>query len=558
MTVWPDSGSWQQLILLFIAVFVGLRVDHERLAQSEAKARDDARRMSDARYRTLFDQAAEAVLVLGPDGRVEEANAAASRLLGRRSDKILGVNLAQLAGAEIAAEISRSDRAARPLALRPGSEEQPVWVEVLASRHSLTRIWEVPCYQVILHDVTLQTERQQTLEQYARRTVRTREEERRRIGRELHDGPLQSLMLLLRGLEAVESLPTPDPTPDPLVDARDLAEQTADELRRISRALRPSILDDLGLVPAIRSEASAMARRSGLRVGFAAIGTQGPMAPEVELVLFRIAQEALHNVERHASASAATVRLRFGRTQTCLIIRDDGQGLDQSASASTLLAAGKLGLVGMEERTRLVGGEFAARGRPPPPPIPPTPPARAPGEPPPPPPPPPARARRSRGRGRRRGGRGGVVCPPPPPARPPFGGGLAPPGDFPRGDGGGRGPRGRGWVPVPPGGGGPAPGGGGGGGGTARGRGAGGGGRGRGGGGVGGGEVSRTYPSNGCSGRGERSQGDDFDGALAVRAGFLASPPGAHARPGRRQSPRGHRPSGRGPGRGCPPFGQVP
>jgi PAS domain S-box-containing protein len=353
---------WQEAILLMVAVFVGLRVDHERLAQAEAQARDDARRVADARYRTLFDQAAEAVLVVGSDSRVEEANSAAGRLLGRPSDEIVGVDIGELAGGEIAAEIGRSSRTTRPLALRVDSTDQSVWVEVLASGPLLDRGGRSHT-QVILHDVTLLTERQQGLEEYARRTVRTREEERRRIGRELHDGPLQSLMLLLRELDSVEAPAEPEPTPDPIVDARDLAEQTADELRRISRALRPSILDDLGLVPAIRSEAAALARRAGLKVGFASSGSQSAMAPEVELVLLRVAQEALHNVERHAAASTAMVRLRFGPRQTCLIIRDDGQGLDQSASASALLSAGKLGLVGMEERTRLVGGDFAARSR---------------------------------------------------------------------------------------------------------------------------------------------------------------------------------------------------
>jgi two-component system sensor histidine kinase NreB len=354
---------WQQMILLVVAVVVGLRVDHERLAQAEARTRDEARRISDARYRTLFDQAAEAVLVLGADGRVEDANTAASRLLGHPPHEIVGVEIAALAGDEIAAEIARSTRTARPFALGVGSQKQPTWVEVLASPPQSDANGRSHL-QVILHDVTLQTERQQTLERYARRTVRTREEERRRIGRELHDGPLQSLMLLLRGLEAVERRPKSDTTPDPIVDARDLAEQTADELRRISRALRPSILDDLGLVPAIRSEAAALARRTNLKVDFAVTGAQGAIEPEVELVLLRVTQEALHNVERHSSASAATVRLRFGRTRTCLVIRDDGRGLDQSESASALLTSGKLGLVGMEERTRLVGGEFAARRRP--------------------------------------------------------------------------------------------------------------------------------------------------------------------------------------------------
>lgn len=352
---------WQQLVLLFVAVFVGLRVDHERLARAESQAREEARRVSDERYRSLFDHSAEAVLVLEPDGRVEEANAAAGRLLGREVDEMVGLAVGELAGAEIADEIQRAERATRALPLRLDPSGPPVWVEVLASQPSTDRDGRSHV-QVILHDVTLQAERQEVLERYARRTVRTREEERRRIGRELHDGPLQSLMLLLRDLDPV-ARSTDRRTSDPIGDARDLAEQTAHELRRISRALRPSILDDLGLVPAVRSEAAALARRSGLKVRFGMTGMPGELAPDVELVLLRVAQEALHNVERHAAAATVDVRLRFDRTRTCLLIRDDGIGLGRSGSAAELLTSGKLGLVGMEERSRLIGGRFAARTR---------------------------------------------------------------------------------------------------------------------------------------------------------------------------------------------------
>jgi PAS domain S-box-containing protein len=353
---------WQQLILLFVAVFVGLRVDHERLALDEARAREEARRVSDERYHTLFDHSAEAVLVLGSDGRVEEANAAAGRLLGREVAEMVGRPVGELAGGEIADEIHRTDRATRAFPLRFDRSGGPAWIEVLASQPLKDREGTSHT-QVILHDVTLQTERQQGLERYARNTVRTREEERRRIGRELHDGPLQSLMLLLRDLDSVATPGVAGRPSDPIGDARGLAEGTADELRRISRALRPSILDDLGLVPALRSETSALARRSGLKVQFVATGTPAAHGSEVELVLLRVAQEALHNVERHAAASTVEVRLRFAPAQTCLVVRDDGIGLDQSASASELLAAGKLGLVGMDERTRLAGGRFAARTR---------------------------------------------------------------------------------------------------------------------------------------------------------------------------------------------------
>jgi PAS domain S-box-containing protein len=351
---------WQEAILLAVAVFVGLRVDYERLARGEAEARERDRRVSDARYRTLFDRAAEAVLVIGDDGRIEEANEAATRLLGRGLDDLQGVDLAGIVGAELAGILTGKAAATRPLAL-PGREGGvPIWVEPLASsplvdpdgrRH----------VQAILHDVTLQHERQQGLEGYARLTVSGREEERRRIGRELHDGPLQSLMHLARTLDSLDDPDGAGAAGSPVEDARAVVERTADELRRISRALRPSILDDLGLVAALRSEASALARRSGIDVHFGATGTPRRLTSELELMLLRVTQEALHNVERHAAASRVAVRLGFGRDRVCLVIRDNGRGPGTLPSASGLLSAGKLGVVGMEERTRLVGAEFAIR-----------------------------------------------------------------------------------------------------------------------------------------------------------------------------------------------------
>jgi len=352
---------WQETILLAIAVFVGLRVDRERAALAEMEAREDARRSIDERYQNLFGNAVEAVLVIDPEGRIEEANAAAGRLLDRPLEEIVGRDVARVAGAEIAEEVQRPDRTARAFMLQNGTAGSPVWVEVLASEPMLDQDG-LGHVQVFLRDVTLQTERQQGLENYARRTVKTREEERRRIGRELHDGPLQSLMLLLRDLDAdAPTGPTSAASASSVADARDLAERTADELRRISRALRPSILDDLGLVAAIRSEASALARRSELEVRFETSGPTSALPSEVELVLLRVAQESLHNIERHAAATSVAVRLRFGRSRTCLIVRDDGRGLGEAGSAAALVSSGRLGLVGMEERTRLVGGSFAAR-----------------------------------------------------------------------------------------------------------------------------------------------------------------------------------------------------
>jgi signal transduction histidine kinase len=345
--------AWQMAIVLALAVFVGQRVDRETRARRDAEERERERRNSEARYRGLFDNAPEAVLVLDPDGSVAEANDAAAALLGRPSKAMVGLALDRIVGAAVADELLRG-APQRVVALAGRGDERPTWVEPIVYL-PLTGPDGAGETQLMLHDVTSQQERQRDLEAYARKVLAAREEEQRRIGRELHDGPLQSLVILWRKLDQLDE-PGAGDRGAVVQEARNLAEGTADELRRISRALRPSVLDDLGVVAAIKSEAGAVARRTGVAVRFVHTGEEARLPTELELTLLRVAQEALHNVERHASASHLNVRLEFERDKVRLVIRDDGRGLETSPSASDLLDAGKLGLVGMQERVRLVGG----------------------------------------------------------------------------------------------------------------------------------------------------------------------------------------------------------
>jgi PAS domain S-box-containing protein len=352
---------WQFGVLLLIAAFVGVRVDRERRARAEVETRERALEASQLRYRALFDSAADAVLVLDGEGRIEAANAAAA-WLGRRDTSPVGQSVKDLLGPEIAALVTSGTMPDHALRFAADGPERDRWLELLASGQVVDDAGRRRV-QVILHDVTAQEERRQDLERFARRTVTAREAERRRIGRELHDGPLQSLVLVGRAIDAIADAPDPPASAVAVEEAREVVDATAGELRRLSRALRPSILDDLGLVPAIRSEATALARRTAIEVRTAVAGRPRPASPDTELMLLRVAQEALHNVERHADATRVGVRVSFGVREVRLIIRDDGQGPGTLPSAASLLGAGKLGVVGMEERARLAGGEFCLRPR---------------------------------------------------------------------------------------------------------------------------------------------------------------------------------------------------
>ncbi len=349
---------WQLGTMLVVSLFVGLRVDLARVAQAETEARERELRASQDRYRALFDNAGEAVLVVDADGFIAEANGAAFRLLGGKSD-LAGRAVVEVAGGALAELLEGPTRTPQPIGLASPDGTVSHWIEPVVSG-PLVGVDGTTRTQLMLHDVTLRHERQQGLERYARRTVTAREEERRRIGRDLHDGPLQALMMVGRKLNLLDDGIAAADGSHPVPEAREILEHTADEVRRISRALRPSILDDLGLVPALRSEVAAFGRRSGVRVSFAA-AEPVHASPEVELLLLRVTQEALRNVEKHAGADRVAVRLRRVEDRLLLVIRDDGHGTGILPSAAELLAAGRLGLVGMEERARLAGGQFEVR-----------------------------------------------------------------------------------------------------------------------------------------------------------------------------------------------------
>jgi signal transduction histidine kinase len=196
---------------------------------------------------------------------------------------------------------------------------------------------------------------------YARRIMQAQENERKRIARELHDDTIQSLIALSRRLEglvtAEEQLPKAAAQ-----RIRDLWGQTDEMIRRVrefSQNLRPSMLDDLGLLPTLEELTADMNRQAGLHAAFLVLGERRRLSSEVELTLFRIVQEALSNVRRHARATrvATTVELAAGAVR--VTVEDNGIGFRPPKLTDDLRAEDGLGLIGMHERVRLLGGNLA-------------------------------------------------------------------------------------------------------------------------------------------------------------------------------------------------------
>jgi two-component system, NarL family, sensor histidine kinase UhpB len=208
-------------------------------------------------------------------------------------------------------------------------------------------------------------EKTEQAERLAAQVIMAQEDERRRVARELHDEAGQALTAVIIGLErGLASMPEVYASDLPvqprqlISNLRDLAAQTLDEVRKLALELRPSVLDDLGLVAALRQYVRSVEERSGLTVGLTITGwdeqVDARLPAEVETALFRIAQEALTNAIRHAHASSVLLRLRRSASAVALEVRDDGVGIGASPPSE----GEHLGMFGMRERARLLGGEF--------------------------------------------------------------------------------------------------------------------------------------------------------------------------------------------------------
>jgi two-component system sensor histidine kinase UhpB len=185
--------------------------------------------------------------------------------------------------------------------------------------------------------------------------LRAQEEERRRIARELHDEAAQSITTLLVRLRLLEQAQTPEVAGQRIRELRELTVRALEDVRRNAVELRPSVLDDLGLVDALHAHIDALNAQGGTQIQFAADALDGRLPPELELALYRVAQEALTNVRRHARASQARVQLRRIQDTIVLEVADNGVGFDP---AHPRLGTDGLGLAGMRERMALVGGDL--------------------------------------------------------------------------------------------------------------------------------------------------------------------------------------------------------
>ncbi len=345
---WVDG--LQLAVIDAVAIFVGQRVERERLARQRSEEAGEAYRKAEARYRALFTSSSAPIFVVEPDGSVRESNPAAQALLG---DGPAGRPIGDLLPVSYRA---LCDHAVDVIRLAGPDGD----VRDLRPYCTAIETEEGQMVQVLLQDVTEERRERERMTAYAAHVVQAQEEERRRIGQELHDEPLQALIQLYRQLADGRHGGTEARLRE-LDDAGGLLDRTIRDLQQLAHGLRPPILDDLGVVSALRRATEDFGDRNALEVRFQVAGQVRRLEAPLELSVFRIAQEALRNVERHAAARNVSLRLDFRPNRVRVEVEDDGIGFQaEELQASTR----SLGLLGMKERAHLLGGGLVIESRP--------------------------------------------------------------------------------------------------------------------------------------------------------------------------------------------------
>lgn len=358
-------------LLSAIGSEIGIAIENARLYQNEQLIAEQLR-ISEKKYRELFESAHDAIVVQDLKGDVIMTNRAFASLTGYAQEELIGMNVTSFlpeAGLKLARETKRK--------LLQGEVTNEPFEQYLIKKDGTEAILKLTTspivsdgriagFQHIARDITEEKRMEENLRFYLRQVTRAQEEERKRIARELHDDTAQGLVALSRRLDDLVST-SEHLSPRDIEFLEELREQTnriLEGVRRFSQDLRPSILDDLGLLPALEWLTSDLSQHFGIALATAVVGPERRFSPEAELLLFRIAQEALRNVWRHSGATRAWVTAEFGEGKATLTIVDNGKGFELPKRLGDLATDGKLGLAGMQERAQLLGGSFSLQSEP--------------------------------------------------------------------------------------------------------------------------------------------------------------------------------------------------
>jgi PAS domain S-box-containing protein len=364
-----------------LALLHELRVHEEELITQRERLVAAQVALTDARdqYSELYEFAPNTYLTLDQQGLIQQINLTGTALLGRPRQAVVGLPMLVFvdpADRHKYLEYLRQCRAQRSgrvpaIELVVVTADGPRAVQLIGRPRQATKGKAREFFTAIVdlsHRKGLEAERQKLADQqteWVRRVISAQEDQRRRIARDLHDQLGQQMTGLRLKLELLASASQENGAQKKLLaDAQRIAEEIDRHLDFFTGELRPAMLDDLGLVAAIRQFVQQWGENFGIRADFHSSGLEERrLDSDVETQVYRIVQEALHNVYKHAKARHVGVMLEHRDSHLVLIVEDDGSGFRVSQIVSQGSARG-LGLIGMRERAALVGGSMEIESSP--------------------------------------------------------------------------------------------------------------------------------------------------------------------------------------------------
>ncbi len=316
-----------------------------------------------ADYRTVFESAPDGILIVDEEGAIRDLNPAAVRMFGHAAEELIGESVEALVPEGSRARHARQREAyaeepiPRPMGIGMELEGRRRDGSLFPVEISLSpfRTAEGLFVIAIVRDLT----ERRRLRRFGAESLRAMEDERQRIARELHDDMAQRLSALLLMIRLLDRAPGRE-RDETLQRMREQVLEAIEGVRRIARGLRPPALADAGLAAAIRAHVRELGRSSDLDLDLDLDPVDASLDEDQRLVVYRVVQEALNNVVRHARARRARVSVHRGAEAVVATVRDDGVGF----RPDSLEYGEGLGLLGMEERAEMVGGAVHVESRP--------------------------------------------------------------------------------------------------------------------------------------------------------------------------------------------------
>jgi PAS domain S-box-containing protein len=344
---------------------------YKQLAQRLEKSEREMT-VSEQKYLYLFENASDAIWVQDVNGLFVDGNRAFEKMTGFTREELKGVQLAKFLSneslnlaREVRNKLARGEDFEQPYEQQFSVRDGTI-ITVKMSTNAIIADGKISGFEHVARDVTIEKQQQENVRAYIQQITRAQEEERKRIARDLHDDVSPDILILIQKLDDITSGQHVKMSgmKVKISDIRSQAVKALESLRRTAQGLRPRILDDLGLAAALEWIAEELQKDTDIVTAVEVTGIDRTIPPETQILLFRIAQEALNNIRKHTRATHVSIKIEGKTDGLTMIVTDNGEGFHVPDRVEDMVSDGRLGLMGMYERARLLNGNLNIKSTP--------------------------------------------------------------------------------------------------------------------------------------------------------------------------------------------------